>query len=85
MRPSSAFGPTPNGRNVELARKRAAQYSGAVSIAAASAPGEILVPATSRDLARTLAGVAFEDRGEHALKGIAEPVRIFSVREVRQQ
>lgn len=28
----------------------------------------------------TSAGVMFEDRGEHALKGIAEPVRVFAVR-----
>ena len=36
--------------------------------------------APSRDLARTSAGVTFEDRGEHALKGIAEPQRVFAVR-----
>ncbi len=34
-----------------------------------------------RDLARTSAGVAFEDRGEHELKGIVEPQRLFAVRE----
>jgi len=34
-----------------------------------------------RGLARTSAGVAFEDRGERELKGIAEPVRLFAVRE----
>jgi hypothetical protein len=33
-----------------------------------------------RDLARTSAGVSFDDRGEHALKGIAEPLRVFAVR-----
>ena len=27
------------------------------------------------------AHVAFEDRGEHELKGIAEPQRLFAVRE----
>jgi len=59
-------------------------YGGAVNIAARisalSAPGEILVSATVRDLGRTSAGVTFEDRGEHALKGIADPVRVFAVR-----
>ena len=34
-----------------------------------------------RDLARTSAGVTFEDRGEHELKGIAEPQRLFAVQE----
>ncbi len=42
---------------------------------------EILVSDTVRSLARTSAGVAFEDRGEHELKGIAEPQRLFAVRE----
>jgi class 3 adenylate cyclase len=59
-------------------------YGGAVNIAAriasASAPGEVLVSQTVRDLARTSAGVSFEDRGEHALKGIVEPQRLFAVR-----
>jgi Adenylate cyclase, family 3 (some proteins contain HAMP domain) len=60
-------------------------YGGAVNIAArvaaASAAGETLVSGTVRDLARTSAGVTFEDRGEHALKGIDEPVRVGAVRE----
>jgi class 3 adenylate cyclase len=59
-------------------------YGGAVNIAARicglSQPGEILVSGTIRDLARTSAGAAFEDRGEHALKGIEEPVRVYIVR-----
>jgi class 3 adenylate cyclase len=58
-------------------------YGGAVNIAAricgVSAPGEILVSATVRDLARTSAGVMFDDRGEYALKGIDDPVRVFAV------
>ena len=45
-----------------------------------AAPGEILVSDTVRSLARTSAGVAFDDRGEHELKGIAEPQRLFAVR-----
>ena len=59
-------------------------YGGAVNIASriagASAPGEILVSDTVRSLARTSAGVAFEDRGEHEMKGIADPVRVYAVR-----
>jgi class 3 adenylate cyclase len=58
-------------------------YGGAVNVAARisglSAPGEVLVSQTVRDLARTSAGVAFEDRGEQALKGVGEPVRVWAV------
>jgi class 3 adenylate cyclase/pimeloyl-ACP methyl ester carboxylesterase len=58
-------------------------YGGAVNIAsricALSAPGEILVSDTVRGLARTSAGVAFEDRGEQSLKGVGEPVRVYEV------
>ena len=58
-------------------------HGGAVQLAArvqsAAAPGEILVSATVRGLARTSASVAFEDRGEHELKGIAEPQRLYEV------
>jgi len=60
-------------------------YGGAVNIAAriagASAPGEVLVSDTVRSLARTSAGVTFDDRGEQALKGVADPQRLFAVRE----
>jgi class 3 adenylate cyclase len=59
-------------------------YGGAVNIAArvasASAPGEILVSDIVRGLARTSAGVIFDDRGEHELKGVGEPQRLFAVR-----
>jgi len=58
-------------------------FGGAVNIASriadASAPGEVLVSQTVRDLARTSAGVSFEDRGERDLKGVGEPVRVFAV------
>ena len=60
-------------------------HGGAVQVASrvqnAAEPGEILVSATVRDLARTSAGVAFEDRGEHEMKGIPEPQRLFAVTE----
>ncbi len=60
-------------------------YGGAVNIASRiadeSPAGETLVSATVRDLARTSAGVSFEDRGERELKGVGEPVHVFAVRE----
>jgi class 3 adenylate cyclase len=63
---------------------RANVYGGAVNIAAriagASAPGEVLVSGVVRGLARTSAGVAFEDRGERELKGVGEAQRLFAVR-----
>src|SRR5438876_4731488 len=58
-------------------------YGGAVNIASRisglSAPGEVLVSETVRSLARTSSGVRFEDRGEQALKGVGEPVRVYLV------
>ena len=63
---------------------RANVHGGAVQLAArvqsAAAPGEILVSDIVRGLARTSAGVAFEDRGEHELKGISGSQRLFAVR-----
>jgi class 3 adenylate cyclase len=60
-------------------------YGGAVNIASRisglSAAGEVLVSETVRSLARTSAGVTFEDRGEQALKGVGEPVRVWAVME----
>jgi class 3 adenylate cyclase/pimeloyl-ACP methyl ester carboxylesterase len=60
-------------------------YGQAVSIASRvsdlSAPNEVLVSGTVRDLARASAGVIFEDRGERELKGVSEPVRVFAVRD----
>ncbi len=49
-------------------------------ISGLSAPGEVLVSRTVVDLARTSAGVTFEDRGEHALKGVGDAVRVYAVR-----
>jgi class 3 adenylate cyclase len=58
-------------------------YGGAVNIASRisglSPPGEVLVSETVRSLARTSAGVQFEDRGEQALKGVGEAVRVWAV------
>lgn len=50
----------------------------AARVMALSQPGEILVSATSRQLAAG-SGLEFEDRGEHQLKGVAEPWRLFTV------
>ena len=58
-------------------------YGGAVNIASRiaglSAAGEVLVSETVRSLARTSAGVRFEDRGEQAFKGVGEAVRVWAV------
>ena len=60
-------------------------YGGAVNIAARiaaeSGPGEVLVSETVRSLARTSAGVRFEDKGERELKGVGEPMRVWAVRQ----
>jgi len=60
-------------------------YGGAVNIASRisglSAPGEVMVSDTVRSLARTSAGVRFEDRGGQSLKGVGEPVRVWAVRD----
>jgi pimeloyl-ACP methyl ester carboxylesterase len=60
-------------------------YGGAVNIASRicglSAPGEILVSDVVRGMARSSAGVEFEDRGEQEMKGVGEPVRVYAVRE----
>jgi class 3 adenylate cyclase len=59
-------------------------YGGAVNIASRicdlSAPGEILVSDVVRGMARSSAGVEFDDRGEQQMKGIGDPVRVFAIR-----
>ena len=42
-------------------------------------PGQVPVLDAVRSLARTSAGVRFEDRGERAPKGVDEPVRVWAV------
>jgi len=68
----------------DVIREEKQVYGGAVNIASRisglSEPGEVLVSRTVADLARTSSGVAFDDRGEHELKGIAEPQHVFAVR-----
>jgi class 3 adenylate cyclase len=51
----------------------------AARICALSAPGEILVSDVVRGMARTSAGVTFDDRGEREMKGVGEPVRVYAV------
>jgi class 3 adenylate cyclase len=46
----------------------------------AAAPGEILVSSTVRDVA-TGSGLRFEDRGEHTLKGVPDPWRLYALAE----
>jgi class 3 adenylate cyclase len=46
-------------------------------IASLAKPGEVLVSSTVKDLVAG-SGLRFEDRGEHDLKGIREPWRVFA-------
>lgn len=68
----------------DVIREKDNVFGGAVNIAARisalSAAGEVLVSDVVRALARTSAGVGFEDRGDHVLKGITEAHRLFAVR-----
>jgi class 3 adenylate cyclase/pimeloyl-ACP methyl ester carboxylesterase len=67
----------------DVIREQNNVFGGAVNIASRisglSAPGEVLVSDVVRALARTSASVTFEDRGEHALKGVGEPQRVYAV------
>jgi class 3 adenylate cyclase len=47
-------------------------------ISAAAGAGEVLVSETVRALVAG-SGIAFEERGEHELKGIPEPLRLYAV------
>jgi class 3 adenylate cyclase len=68
----------------DVLREEGNVYGGAVNIAArisdAARAGEVLVSDVVRGLARTSAGVSFEDRGARALKGIDEEIRVWAVR-----
>jgi class 3 adenylate cyclase len=59
-------------------------YGGAVNIASRicglSAPGEILVSDVVRGMARSSAGVEFDDRGDQEMKGVGDAVRVYAVR-----
>jgi len=47
-------------------------------VAGAAEPGEVLVSSTVRDLVAG-SGIAFDERGEHDLKGVPGPWRLFAV------
>jgi len=47
-------------------------------VQAEAEPDEVLVSSTVRDLV-TGSGIRFTDRGEHHLKGVPEPWRLFVV------
>jgi class 3 adenylate cyclase len=68
----------------DVIREEGNVFGGAVNIAARicslSEAGEILVSDVVRGMARTSAGVVFEDRGEREMKGVGEPVRVYVVR-----
>ena len=49
----------------------------AARIMAAAGPGEVLVSRTVRDLVAG-SGIALEDRGTHALKGLSDPWQLFA-------
>jgi class 3 adenylate cyclase len=49
----------------------------AARIAALAGPGEVLTSSTVRDLVAG-SGLVFEDRGEHTLKGVPDPWRVFA-------
>jgi len=51
----------------------------AARVAALAGAGEILVSSTVRDLVGG-SGIEFDDRGEHALKGVPDPWRVFAAR-----
>jgi adenylate cyclase len=67
----------------DVIREEGNVYGGAVNIASRvcglAQTSEILVTDVVRGLARTSAGVAFTDRGEHAVKGVDEPLRVYAV------
>ncbi|MDZ4279140.1 MAG: adenylate/guanylate cyclase domain-containing protein [Dehalococcoidia bacterium] len=59
----------------DVIREEGNVFGGAVTTASRisdlAPPGEVLVSQTVRDLARTSAGVSFDERGERDLKGVA--------------
>ncbi len=47
-------------------------------VSALAGPSEILVSSTLRDIVAG-SGIAFEDRGEHTLKGVPDPLKLYRV------
>ena len=54
----------------------------AARICSQASAGEVLVSDTVRALIRTTLPVRFEDRGRRRLKGVADPIALFSVSEI---
>lgn len=67
----------------DVIREAGNVYGGAVNVAARisgeAAPGEVLASEVVRALARTSTGAAFDDRGEHHLRGVGEVHRLYRV------
>jgi class 3 adenylate cyclase len=53
----------------------------AARVAATASPGEVLVSTTVRDLVAG-SGITFAERGEHALKGLPDRLRLYAVESV---
>jgi class 3 adenylate cyclase len=49
----------------------------AARVGSLASPGEVLVSSTVKDLVAG-SGIAFEDRGSHALKGVPDPWRLYA-------
>ena len=56
----------------------------AARICAQAQPGEVLVSETVRALTRTVLPVRFKSRGRRTLKGVADPIELFSVTEAAE-
>ena len=52
-------------------------------VAALAGPSEVLVSSTVKDLVAG-SGLVFEDRGEHALKGVPEQWRLYAAAACRR-
>ena len=63
---------------LEAGNPRGVAVHAAARIAALAGPDEVLVSATTRDLLEG-SGLAFQDRGEHELKGLSTPRRVFAL------
>jgi class 3 adenylate cyclase len=68
----------------DVIREAGNVHGGAVNVAARisamAEQGEVLVSEVVRALGRTSSDVALDDRGEHRLKGVADPQRLYRVR-----
>jgi class 3 adenylate cyclase len=64
---------------VDGSRVRGIAVHAAARICALAEPGEVLVSSTVRDLAAG-AGISFQDRGVHELRGVPEPRQLYAAR-----